>query len=131
MSKLRTVKQKIEAKNQKTEDKGGIKTPAEEKTHDNKPKTTKLPSLREQLETLLATQPILRARLLEALKTGRFLISITYQRKEKPQDACDLHHWWCRNNFAVNDVLPSFRQIVADFTAKEMPNAEINAEGWF
>lgn len=121
MPKLKTVKQKLEARKQKTEPK--MEKPAE-------PETTKLPNLREQLEALLATQPALRVKLLEALRTGRFLISITYQHKEKPEDANDLHHWWTRNQFAVNDVLPSFRQVIADFTAKEMPNAEIKSDQW-
>ena len=94
------------------------------------PETIKLSSPAEKMMTLLATQPDLRAKLLEALETDRFFITISLQKKSRPEDANDLQHYWIRQHYAVNDVLPSIRHIIGDYTAKEMPNAEIGGNDW-
>ena len=84
----------------------------------------------EKLTALLQAQPGLRAKLIEALETDRFFITVTFQKKYKPTDQHDLHHYYCRRQFMVNDVLPSMKHIANDFKAKEMPGAEIESDAW-
>jgi len=84
----------------------------------------------EKLTALLQAQPGLRAKLIEAIETDRFFITVTFQKKYKPTDQHDLHHYYCRRQFMVNDVLPSMKHIANDFKAKEMPGAEIDSNEW-
>jgi len=84
----------------------------------------------EKLAALLQAQPGLRAKLIEAIETDRFFITVTFQKKYKPTDQHDLHHYYCRRQFMVNDVLPSMKHIANDFKAKEMPGAEIESDAW-
>ena len=84
----------------------------------------------EKLAALLQAQPGLRAKLIEAIETDRFFITVTFQKKYKPTDQHDLHHYYCRRQFMVNDVLPSMKHIANDFKAKEMPGAEIDSNEW-
>ena len=95
------------------------------------PETVKFSTAEEKLLTLLlATQPELRAKLLEALETDQFFITISFCREKTPEDPNDLKHFYCRHNYAGNDVLPSIRHIIGDYTAKEMPTAEIEDRNW-
>ena len=84
----------------------------------------------EKLAALLQAQPGLRAKLIEAIETDRFFITVTFQKKYKPTDQHDLHHYYCRRQFMVNDVLPSMKHIANDFKTKEMPGAEIESDAW-
>jgi len=84
----------------------------------------------EKLAALLQAQPGLRAKLIEAIETDRFFITVTFQKKYKPTDQHDLHHYFCRRQFMVNDVLPTMKHIANDFKAKEMPGAEIQSDAW-
>lgn len=79
---------------------------------------------------LLGSHLDLRSKLLEALETGHFFITISCQKKDKPEDPHDLKHFWIRAGYMPNDVVLSLRHLTADFCAKEMPNADVNAEGW-
>ena len=90
----------------------------------------KMIPVNEKLAALLQAQPELRAKLIEALETDRFFITVTFQKKYKPTDQHDLHHYFCRRQFMVNDVLPSMKHIANDFKAKEMPCAEIQSDDW-
>lgn len=90
----------------------------------------KMIPVNEKLAALLQAQPELRAKLIEALETDRFFITVTFQKKYKPTDQHDLHHYFCRRQFMVNDVLPSMKHIANDFKAKEMPGAEIQSDDW-
>jgi len=83
-----------------------------------------------KLITLLQSQPELAGKLLEAIGTGRFFITVTCQKKTSATDKNDLQHYFCRRQFIKNDVVPSLRHIAADFAAKEMPQAEIESQGW-
>ena len=91
---------------------------------------TKLQTPDQRLKALLAGHPGLRAKLIEAIETDRFFITVTFQKKYKPTDQHDLHHYFCRRQFMVNDVLPSMKHIANDFKAKEMPGAEIQSDAW-
>lgn len=108
-------------------DKGGFWTPALDTPE---PETTKLPAPSERLMALLAGHPGLANKLLEAIETERFLVTLSFQKKYKPDDPNDLQHFWLRQGYPVNDVIPSLKHIAADFAAKEMPNAEVDASGW-
>lgn len=77
------------------------------------------------LAELLKNESELQAKLKEALETDRFVITVTFQKKYKPDDEHDLHHYYIRKNFMVNDVVPSLKHLAADFTAKENPTAEL------
>jgi hypothetical protein len=74
---------------------------------------------------LLKNEPGLAARLIEALDTGRWLVTIHFQKKYKPEDEHDLHHYYCQKNYPKNDVPVSLKNTAADFIAKEMPNADL------
>ena len=84
----------------------------------------------ERITAMLSNQPGLRDKLIEALETDRFFITLSFQKKYKPDDPNDLQHFWQRQHFMANDVLPSLRHIANDFAAKEMPNAEVEGDGW-
>lgn len=96
------------------------------------PKTTKLPTetKTDLLMVMLAGHPGLADKLLEAMETGHFLITVSCKKKRKTDDTNDLQHFWQRTGYALNDVLPSIRHIMADFVAKDMPNAEAEGGGW-
>jgi len=116
MAKSLTVQQKVQ---RKTQADGETQGP------------TKLSSPQEKLIALLSTQPELAAKLLEAIETARYFISISFQKKKSPGDPHDLQHFWHRQRYPVNDVLPSLRHIANDYKAKEMPNAEVKGDGWY
>lgn len=95
----------------------------------NKTKLTPLDKY-EILTELLKKHPELAAKLLAALEADRFFITVTFQKKYKPTDKHDLHHYFSRWHFQNNDVLPSLKQIVADFKSKEMKGAQIQSDDW-
>jgi len=101
-------------------------------TEPSKAKPTELKALTktEILMVMLAKHPGLRRKLLDALETERFFITLSFQKKLKPDDPNDLQHFWQRMGFMANDVLPSLKHIAADYAAKEMPNAEVEGDGW-
>lgn len=74
---------------------------------------------------LLEKEPELRGKLFEALQTDRYFITVTFQKKYKPDDEHDLHHYYIRKNIMVNDVVPALKHIASDFIAKENPTAEV------
>jgi len=84
----------------------------------------------EILVELIKKQPGLADKLLEALETDRYFITVTFQKKYKPTDQHDLHHYFCRRQFMKNDVVPALKHLANDFMAKEMPNAEIKSDEW-
>jgi len=84
-----------------------------------------------ELKQLLAKELQLQEKLTEALTTGRYFITITFQKKYRPDDEHDLQHFWLRKNFMVNDVVPSLKKIASDFISKENPTAEMpDKDGW-
>jgi len=100
------------------------------------PKTTKLPTetkagtKTDLLMVMLASHPGLADKLIEALETDRFFITISCQKKKSPADPNDLHHFWIQQKYPPNDVLLSLRHIANDYKAKECPTAEIEGNGW-
>lgn len=84
-----------------------------------------------KLKQLLAKELQLQEKLIEALATGRYFITITFQKKYRPDDEHDLQHFWLRRNFMVNDVIPGLKHLAADFIAKENPTAELPADTGF
>jgi len=103
--------------------------PAGKSKLDILPSWKRLPA-KEKLAVLLNHSPGLADKLIEALETDRFFVTISCQKKRRPEDPNDLQHFYQRTGYALNDVLPSLKHIAADFAAKEMPNAELGASGW-
>ena len=100
------------------------------KTEIQKTKESPTPAERRmELMASLARHPELTAKLAEAIGTDHFFITVSCQLK-RPGDPNDLQHFWSRVHYPVNDVLPSLKHIAGNFAAKEMPNAEIEGEGW-
>ena len=91
---------------------------------------TKMMPPDEALSVLLKKHPALQAKLIEALETDRFFVTLSCQKKKSPGDPHDLQHYWSRHRYAVNDVLLSLRHIANDYKAKECPTAEIEGNGW-
>jgi hypothetical protein len=79
----------------------------------------------EKLAELLKNEPELRAKLVEAMETGRWLVTVHFQKKYKPEDEHDLHHFYCIRGYPKNDVPVSLKNTAADFIAKELPNADL------
>lgn len=103
--------------------------PAVKPPRDSLPQMLKNPS--SMLEELLAREPELAAKLVEALETDRYFITISYQKKCKPDDQHDLQHYWLRHKYNPNDVVPGLKHLAADFIAKEIPTAQLPADsGW-
>jgi hypothetical protein len=80
------------------------------------------PSLK--LIELLKGKAELRDKLIEALATGRFLVTLSCQKRRTPDDAHDLQHFWTQTGYPLNDVVASLRHLAADFNAKQNPTAE-------
>jgi len=78
-----------------------------------------------ELTNMLVAEPELAGKLFEALQTDRYFITVTFQKKYRPSDEHDLHHYYIRKNFMVNDVVPSLKHLASDFSAKENPTAEL------
>jgi len=77
------------------------------------------------MANLLEKEPELKVKLFEALQADRFFITVTFQKKYRPDDEHDLHHYYIRKNFMVNDVVPSLKNLAANFIAKENTTAEL------
>lgn len=115
------AKSKIDPRH-KTQDPG----PKEQTTSESpKGQSTMIDAMLEELEMLLAGELELAGKLKEALETERFFITVTFQKKYNPDDEHDLHHYYCRKNIMVNDVVPCLKYIASNFIAKENPTAEV------
>lgn len=83
------------------------------------------------LYELFDKEPELAAKLVEALETDRYFITISYQKKDKPDDQHDLRHYWLQHKYKKDDVVPGLKHLAADFIAKENPTAQLPADsGW-
>ena len=78
-----------------------------------------------KLKQLLAKETQLRAKLTEALKTGRYFITISCQKKKTAQDKHDIQHFWTCHSYNHNDVVSTLKHLAADFTAKEIPTGQL------
>jgi hypothetical protein len=78
-----------------------------------------------KLAELLAREPELSAKLAEALATERFLVTVSFQKKYKPDDKHDLHHYWNQRGYPKNDIVASLRQLASDYIAKEDPTRQL------
>jgi len=74
---------------------------------------------------LLVAEPELAAKLAEALETGRFFITVTFQKKYAPEDKHDMHHYWTKKDMLTKDIVPAINHIISDFNAREDPTAEL------
>ena len=94
------------------------------------PGKTNLSTPQENLAAMLSYHPALMFKLIEALETDRFFITLSFQKKKSAADRHDLQHFWHRQQYPVNDVLPSLRHLANDYKAKECPEAEIEGNEW-
>ena len=103
----------------------------DEKTQDPRPQTQEDIGRGELLEQLLAAEPVLQAKLLEALETGRFFIIISFQKKYKPEDKHDLQHHSVIKGYPEKDVPATLKHLANDFIAKHNLNMDLaKDEGW-
>lgn len=85
----------------------------------------------QKLKQLLAKDTELRAKLAEALETGRYFITISCQKKKTADDEHDLQHFWTCHSYNHNDVVSTLKHVAADFTAKEIPTGQLAEDkGW-
>jgi len=87
----------------------------------SKPKPQK-----KSLEAMLYDYPDLQAKLIEAIETNRFFITISCQKKDKADDPDDLQHFFKQQFYPPADVIGTLRHLLRDATAKLMPGAEID-----
>lgn len=89
--------------------------------------TTTLDQERERLNQLLAREPLLRKKLIEALESGVNFITITYQKGAPPND---MQHFWHQRGFpAPTDVVKWLKHLANDWLAKKFPTAELDKDG--
>lgn len=80
---------------------------------------------------LLKDELELCGKLIEALETQAWLVTISCQKRLKPDDPHDLQHFRMNKGYPVGDIVSSLKCIAADFTAKENPSAELpKKDGW-
>lgn len=77
---------------------------------------------------LVKSEPELTNKLIEALEIERFFVTISCQKKDKPEDAHDLRHSWFIRNYPRGDVLNTLRHLANDWRVKEQPDAELSDE---
>jgi hypothetical protein len=91
---------------------------------DESPKNRRAGKIEKQvMQGLLDAEPALAAKLIEAIKTGHYLVTVTFQKKYAPDDKNDLHHFWTRRGLSPNDLTGSLRHLLRDYNSKENPNA--------
>jgi len=84
-----------------------------------------------KFKQLLAKEIQLQAKLVEALETGRYFITISCQKKKTADDEHDLQHFWTCHSYNHNDVVSTLKHLAADFTAKENPTGQLAEDkGW-
>lgn len=97
----------------------------EQKTEDRRQE------IKTKLYELFDREPELAAKLAEALATDRYFITISCQKKDKPEAPHDLKHYYLRHKYNPNDVVPGLKHLAADFIAKENPTADLpDKNGW-
>lgn len=80
-----------------------------------------------KLSQLLETEPLLAAKLLEALESGVTFITITYQKGSPPND---MQHFWYQKGFpAWSDIVKWLKHIANDWKAKKFPTADLDNDG--
>jgi hypothetical protein len=66
------------------------------------------------ISTTLKTE--FEAKQKKAINSGRFFITITHV---DPVDDKTLHHYYIRNEFPTEDILPSMKKLIKDIKRKE------------
>lgn len=84
---------------------------------------TKSKPPKQSLNALLLNHPDLRGKLVEAIETDHFFITISCQLKRSPDDPHDLQHFYKPQNYPPQDVVNTLRHLARDYVAKVMPAA--------
>lgn len=128
----------LDAKGQpKTEVRGlmeqieGIEKEVAQRVADRKRSTAELTEAAKDLPQLLASEPLLAAKLTEALRTKAWFITISYQKRLKPDDPHDLQHFQASLGYPPGDLVNSLKCIARDINARQNPTAESGPQaGW-
>lgn len=78
---------------------------------------------------LLKTNLELKDKLIEALETDHFFITISCEKRKSPDDPHDLKHYWKVEKYPKDDVLNTLRHLIRDYAAKEQPLADLGEDG--
>ena len=78
------------------------------------------------LEAMLFKHRELKAKLIEALESNHFFITISCQKKDRPDDPHDLRHYWQQEFYPPAAAIATLRHLLRDATATLMPGAEID-----
>jgi len=81
---------------------------------------------KKSLEAMLYDHPDLKAKLIEAIETNRFFITISWEKKDKADDPHNLRHFYKQQFYPAAQVIGTLRHLIADATAKLMPGAAID-----
>ena len=84
---------------------------------------------KKSLEAMLYDYPDLKAKLIEAIETNHFFITISCQKKDKADDPHDLRHFYKQQFYPPAQVIATLRHLLADTTAKLLPGAQIDDKG--
>lgn len=84
----------------------------------------------QRLCRLLEARPEIRAKLIEALETQHFMLTIHCQLV-RPGAPSDLQHYLFQQAYNPNDIVNSLKHIATVHAAKTDPTAEVSgADGW-
>jgi hypothetical protein len=74
------------------------------------------------LDELLTGRPELKAKLIEAIETDHFFITVSCQKKRNADETNDLQHYRINHNYPGQDVVNTLNHIKREFMARHMPN---------
>lgn len=86
-------------------------------------------ALDKKLLDLFRNEPGLQAKLLEAFETERWFVTVHFQKKYKPTDEHDQHHFLCHKAYPLKDIPASLKNVASNFIVNELPNADIPDDG--
>lgn len=84
----------------------------------------------QSVASLLSKYPELRDKMIEAMGTEHFLVTVHCQLV-KPGDPGDLQHYLFHNAYPPGDIVNSLKHIATVHAAKMSPAADVSgAKGW-
>jgi hypothetical protein len=88
------------------------------------------PAHRPEIALALINYPELQDKLLEAVRTGHFLVTVHCQLV-KPGQSGDLQHYLFQCGYPPGDIVASLKHIATVHAAKTNPAADVSgAKGW-
>jgi len=82
----------------------------------------------QRIKLMLAAEPVLLTKLIEALEAQHFFITVSYQKRRKINDQSDLQHFYVIKGYPPNDVPHTLDHLLNSWLAQNQPTAELKKE---